>query len=508
MPVTGRRATGGRPRPIATDPIDGVENGARSHDDLAPVIRHRTARTEPEGVAPTPTTRGLERGWSTARRVGGRRRSRLLLALLAVPLVFGMVVAPVTAPTAHGDELSDAKARQAQLKKQIADQKAKVAAINDLQNGLAAEIRSTKAELKSIGADLAEVRKKIKKMEIRIDEVRAIYDGLLLQLRYMDSELSRLTAQEQLKRDELTERRALLAERVRSAYDSERTSPLETFLSGGTFTDLLAEMSYHIDVGEQDEALAKQINADKEVLAAIHQTVAGTRDRTEELRKETADQKRQLDAALVDLKETKAALAKLEKKVAKALREQQARYTALKRNKANAAAIIAKAAADQRKLAKQINELIEKQVRSGRIPSKYNGTMRWPMADFTIAGNYGCSSYPYYAPGNGCAHYHNGIDMVGPSGATIRAAAPGVVVKCGWNWADGPDPAWIVIIAHSGNLRTWYAHMTPGCPAKVGESVKAGDKIGTQGATGHATGAHLHWMAELDGNFVNPRLFL
>ena len=58
-----------------------------------------------------------------------------------------------------GDELSDAKARQAQLKKQIADQKAKVAAINDLQNGLAAEIRSTKSELKSIGADLAEVRR-------------------------------------------------------------------------------------------------------------------------------------------------------------------------------------------------------------------------------------------------------------------------------------------------------------------------------------------------------------
>ena len=52
---------------------------------------------------------------------------------------------------------------------------------------------------------------------------------------------------------------ALLAERVRSAYDTDRTSLLETFLSGGTFTDLLAEMSYYIDVGEQDKALANQI---------------------------------------------------------------------------------------------------------------------------------------------------------------------------------------------------------------------------------------------------------
>ena len=103
---------------------------------------------------------------------------------------------------------------------------------------------------------------------------------------------------------------------------------------------------------------------------------------------------------------------------------------------------------------------------------------------------------------------HNGIDLVGPGGAKVRAAGSGVVVKCGWNWADGPDPAWIVVIAHSGNLRTWYAHMTPGCPVHEGSGVSAGQVIGVQGATGHATGDHLHWMVEYNGGFVNPRLFL
>ena len=231
----------------------------------------------------------------------------------------------------------------------------------------------------------------------------------------MDIELARVTAQEAAKRAELTERRALLADRVRNAYDTDRTSPLETFLSGGTFTDLLAEMSYYIDVGEQDQALANQITRDKETLAALHETVHGMRVRTDELRKETAAQKRALDAALVDLKETKAQLKKLEKRVAKALKEQQRRYAALARNKANAAAIIRRAAADQKKLSKKIEDLIEKQVSQGNIPSRYNGSMKWPMKDFTVSGNYGCSSYEYYAPGNGCAHYHNGIDLVGPS---------------------------------------------------------------------------------------------
>ena len=408
----------------------------------------------------------------------------------------------------RADELSDAKAKQAALKKEVEEQKAQLAAINDLQKGLSAEISDTRNQLRKVGADLESVRKKIVRMQTRINKVKAVYQDLVAQLKTMDAELQRVVAQEEAKRLELAARRAQLADRVRSAYDTNRTSPLETFLSGGSFTDLLAEMSYYIDVGEQDKALAEGIARAKETLAAIHQTVADTRARTNVLRQQTAAQKRDLDKALRGLKETRQELRRLERQVARALAQQKARYASLVRNKANAAAIIRKAAADQRALAVKINALVAAQVRSGRIPSRFNGTMRWPMADFTVSGDYGCSSFEYYAPGHGCAHFHNGIDLVGPSGAKVRASAAGIVVKCDWNWADGPDPAWIVVIAHAGNLKTWYAHMVPGCPFKAGQSVKKGQVIGTQGSTGHATGAHLHWMVELNDDFVNPRLFL
>lgn len=430
------------------------------------------------------------------------------MLVLLVPLLLGLLGASVTPQTARGDDLSDARARQSALKAEVAAQKARVAALNDLQAGLAAEISDTKSQLRKVGADLSAVKKKIGKMETRIAIVKQDYANLVLQVHYMDIEVARVTAQEEAKRVELSERRAMLADRVRSAYDTDRTSPLETFLSGGTFTDLLAEMSYYIDVGEQDQALADQITKDKETLSAIHQTVADTRLRTNELRQETAAQKRALDKSLLDLKETKAELAKLEKAVAKSLREQKNRYAALKRSKANAAAIISKAAADQRKLARRIDSLIARQVSRGNIPSQFNGTMRWPMDSFTVSGNFGCSTFAYYAPGNGCAHFHNGIDLVAPYGSPIKAAAAGTVVYVGWNWADGPDPAWIVVIAHSGSLKTWYAHMLPKRPVEVGQSVRKGQIIGYEGDTGRSTGAHLHWMVELNGNFVNPRLFL
>jgi murein DD-endopeptidase MepM/ murein hydrolase activator NlpD len=406
------------------------------------------------------------------------------------------------------DELADAKAKQAALKREVAEQKAQIAAINDLQSGLAAEIADTRNQLKKIGADLEAVRKKIARMEARIAEVKTRYDGLVEELAVMDAELARVEAQEAAKRLELAERRAQLAERVRSAYDTDRTSPLETFLSGGSFTDLLAEMSYYIDVGEQDKALADGIAKAKETLAAIHQTVAETRARTNTLRQETAAQKRDLDKALRALNETKKELKRLEKQVARTLAEQRARYAALVRNKKNAARIIAQAAADQKKLQREINAIIARQVARGNIPSKFNGTMRWPMDSFTVSGEYGCSSFEYYAPGHGCAHFHNGIDLVAPYGTAVKAAAGGEVVYVGWNWADGSDPAWIVVIAHAGNLKTWYAHMQPKRPVDVGQTVKKGQIVGYEGSTGNSTGPHLHWMVELNGDFVNPRLFL
>ena len=80
----------------------------------------------------------------------------------------------------------------------------------------------------------------------------------------------------------------------------------------------------------------------------------------------------------------------------------------------------------------------------------------------------------------------------------------------GWNYADGADPAWIVIIAHSDTLQTWYAHLQARYPGGIhaGSVVKQGQVIGYEGDTGHSTGAHLHWAVMFNGNFADPRLFL
>jgi len=383
-----------------------------------------------------------------------------------LPLLVGMLGSPSAAPVAHGDELSDARTKQSQLKDKIAAQKAQVSRLALLQISLSAEIDATKTQLNGINADLVAVRKKIDGMQARINIVKADYADLVSQVADMDAELVRVTADEAVKRAELTERRKKLAERVRSAYDSERTSPLETFLSGGTFTDMLAQMSYYIDVGEQDKALAEQVRNGEEALQVIHQTVADTRDTTNALRQETAQRKRELDRNLKSLRDARAELKKLEARTAATLREQRRTYALISRNKAAARRALAKAAAAQRQLSSKIAEIVRRQAAQGNIPSRYNGTLQWPMAG-TVSQPFGCTGFAWEPPYGSCPHFHQGIDIVAPAGTKVRASGKGVVAYIGWNYADGPDPAWIVIIAHSTGLQTWYAHMQPTFPGGI-----------------------------------------
>lgn len=420
-----------------------------------------------------------------------------------------MIGVPATAPSAQGDELSDARARQARLKKDVAAQKAQVARLQRLQTGLSTDIRETASELRGINADVRTVKSKITRLTAQITTVQGEYDALVADLVDLDAQLVDVQAREAAKRIELAERKALLAERVRSAYDSDRTSLLESVLSSGTFTDLLAEMSYFIDVGEQDKALAIEISRDQETLAAIHQTVADTRTRTDELRLETAAQKRELDRSLADLKATKAELKALEKRIAAELSSQKAAYAKLAKNKEAARKALAKAEAAQKRLQNRIAELIRRRAAQGRIPSVYNGSLAWPMGG-TVTQDFGCTGFAWEPRVGRCNGFHRGIDIVAPAGTPIRASGSGTVVYIGWNYADGADPAWIVVIAHSSSLQTWYAHMLPRNPNGIrsGSYVRAGQIIGYEGNTGRSTGAHLHWAVMSNGSFTNPRFFL
>lgn len=96
--------------------------------------------------------------------------------------------------------------------------------------------------------------------------------------------------------------------------------------------------------------------------------------------------------------------------------------------------------------------------------------------------------------------FHAGVDIPAPYGLTVRAAASGRVVYAGWR-----DGGWgyEVTVAHASGVRTIYAHLS-GVGTTLGERVIAGSALGQVGATGDATGPHLHFEVRLRGAAVDP----
>ncbi|WP_206202572.1 peptidoglycan DD-metalloendopeptidase family protein [Thioalkalivibrio sp. XN279] len=97
---------------------------------------------------------------------------------------------------------------------------------------------------------------------------------------------------------------------------------------------------------------------------------------------------------------------------------------------------------------------------------------------------------------------HRGVDYAARTGTPIMAAGDGKVISAGTQGGYGKT----VVLQHGGNVTTLYAHMSRiGSNAKVGRRVKQGDIIGYVGATGLASGPHLHYEYRVNGVHKNPR---
>ncbi len=98
---------------------------------------------------------------------------------------------------------------------------------------------------------------------------------------------------------------------------------------------------------------------------------------------------------------------------------------------------------------------------------------------------------------------HAGLDVSAPAGSPVAAAAAGRVALAGEFYFSGGS----VVLDHGDGLFTMYFHLSR-LDVKEGDAVAAGQRIGAVGATGRATGPHLHWAARLSGARVDPAALL
>ena len=101
----------------------------------------------------------------------------------------------------------------------------------------------------------------------------------------------------------------------------------------------------------------------------------------------------------------------------------------------------------------------------------------------------------------GYVKMHTGVDWAAPSGTPILAAGNGVIEKSGWAGGYGRQ----TIIRHPNGYETSYNHQSAFAKwVKPGVKVRQGQVIGYVGASGLATGAHLHYELIVNGTKVDP----
>ncbi len=125
-----------------------------------------------------------------------------------------------------------------------------------------------------------------------------------------------------------------------------------------------------------------------------------------------------------------------------------------------------------------------------------------PVANIIVTSPFGGRADPTGFSGS----FHDGIDMGGTSSTPIMASRSGTVVQASFDGSAGN----YIIIDHGDGYYSYYLHLS-NYIATPGQSVSAGQTIGTMGTTGNSTGVHLHFGIATSSNwsgFVDPAPFL
>jgi len=123
-------------------------------------------------------------------------------------------------------------------------------------------------------------------------------------------------------------------------------------------------------------------------------------------------------------------------------------------------------------------------------PASIPLSLAWPLTNATLGD-------PFGPRGD---RFHSGIDLLAPTGTPVYSARGGKVVYA--DWADG-GWGFLVAVDHGHGERTFYAHLSR-IDVRVGVWIGQGVRVGAVGATGNATGPHLHFEVRVRGAAVDP----
>jgi murein DD-endopeptidase MepM/ murein hydrolase activator NlpD len=428
-------------------------------------------------------------------------RSRGFAVFGAALLFTGMLLSGSGSSTvrAGSPNVNQAIAEQQQMEAALAEGRAALERLQDQQASLTATLAQLTGSLEKVGLEIEKAAAHLDELTTQLEQARTQLAGYEHQIATLESDLNDVAAGIEQSKVDLVARQQLLQDHLRVAYEQSQTSVLEVLLSSNSLGDATSQLGFMLTLSDQDAQLADEIQQARQRLEIKQQTLRDGRETLSQLRDATKERAASLDKQTAALAEAKRQLDAKRKQLAELKAQRESQLAKTKRNADEQAGTLAeqeRALEGQRLLVARLKE----EARS--LDIAYRGRFDWPeKGKFMVTQEFGHTSFD---------PHHTGIDMayVTPHcGGPIYAAGDGTVLADGHPNAQYGDSAIGVIVGHSQRLQSWYWHLSREV-VSVGQQVKTGDLIGYEGATGMATGCHLHFQVMFDEQPVNPRIYL
>ncbi len=398
-----------------------------------------------------------------------------VIAVCLVLIMAGIyIVVPAVAATS--DELKD---QQNDIKNEINKYK-------NYKNQAQATINSIKNSQMSLNDVIRQLDTQMEEISNNIFDLIAKIDAKIADIEVNEAELAKAEADRQKQYESMKLR-------IKFMYERGDQEELEILLSSQSLGEILNKGEYMNQITEYDrKMLDKLIETEKHITAVGEQLAA---DKAAlEVQKENAENTR---AALQILADEKTAQLEAYNKQLSAAQGTYNQYAALQ----------AQAEAQNRAMEEAIRKALAAEEEARRQQAggstvgtgTYNGhLLLWPTNASPRRITCAFAGYPG----------HKGMD-IGPTRGRyddlVYAAEDGIVIYSQMDaaWAGGQ----MIFIKHYDNLITVYEHLSSR-KVKVGDVVKRGQVIAVMGATGMATGQHLHFGMQYNGQFINPINYL
>ena len=331
------------------------------------------------------------------------------------------------------------------------------------------EIKAKQSQLSKIKESKNDFLKQIKAMDSKMNSVQNQISKYNVSIQNKNQNILQIKNKLRIATVRLKKQKKLLYGRMEVMYEVGNESILDVLFTSKNFFDFLSRTQIMSDIVEYDNDLLQKYHKAQNYIAQ--------KKREEEEEKRNLEKLKGLQVKVMDTLNSD-------------MQKKHTLVAALEKEQSTYEAEIDSELATSNQLASEIARL---QQNSNVIYS--SGGFVWPGVNHLITSPFGYRVHPIF----GVTKMHTGVDVGVPYGSSVRATKSGKVVMAGWYGGYGNA----VIIDHGDGISSLYGHNSR-LAVSVGEMVSAGQVISYVGATGYATGPHLHFEIRKNGSPVNP----